>query len=163
MTSAMRAVAAASFAAGTATLSYLVGGVAGVCWAALASAAVLALVLHARWAAPRVATSPDPPEPVAGPGRFAGYEQLSIRLSAATQEFRYFDHAVRPRLHQLAVAIFAHRRGPGDPAELADRLGADVWSLLDPERPAWEDTLGERRPGPSVDQLRHVTDRIEKL
>lgn len=163
MTTALRALAVGGVLAGAGALSYLIGGVAGVCWVALGGTAVLALALRARWASPRVVTPPDPPQSVAGPGRFDEYEQWASRLSSAIHQYRYFDRAVRPRLYRLTVAIFAHRHGPGDPAVLADRLGPEVWSLLDPDRPPWEDEFGERRSGPSVDQLRLIIERIEAL
>lgn len=76
---------------------------------------------------------------------------------------RLFDHAARPLLQRLLAALLADRRrvdmaNDGRAARAA--LGDDLWPLLDPARPASNDSW---EPGVSEQTLARIVDRLEDL
>jgi hypothetical protein len=74
-----------------------------------------------------------------------------------------FDTSLRPRLTRVAASRLADRRGvdlSSQPAEAARLLGAEVWALLDPARPA----VGDRSvTGPDRAAIARVLDAIERV
>ncbi len=141
---------------------YAVGGPAGLF--VIAGAAAVGTLLTARLRIPGQA------RPAARPGvtpfrnaPFASYRHIDLALSEARVSPRHFDLVTRPLLQRLLAALVADRRG-ADLAEDAtaprEAMGADLWPLLDPARPASDDSKGA---GVSPDTLAAMVDRLEDL
>lgn len=144
--------------------AFLVAGreglvVAGAALTALALVVLRALVPAAPPAPPRPGRRPP-----SDPGRdFPGYRRIRSALSWTNVSARHFDLTTRPLLQRLLAARIADRYG-ADAKRYPDRtrhlLGADLWPLLDPARPASSD--GDA-PGVDIDTLARVVDRLEAL
>ncbi len=102
---------------------------------------------------------------VAGDGArpFAAYRRIREALGWAGVSARHYDLATRPVLQRLLAARLAERHGI-DPVRSPDRaralVGADLWPLLDPARPASADSGA---PGIDMATLHRLVDRLEEL
>ncbi|HCU97495.1 MAG TPA: hypothetical protein DHU96_34235 [Actinobacteria bacterium] len=150
--------------AGTIMLAagYAVGGQLGL-FAVVALAAVVGL-LAARLRIPPPPSRPSPARHEQHPNAaFAAYRRIESALDQARMSRRLFDHAARPLLQRLLAALLADRRrvdmaNDGRAARAA--LGDDLWPLLDPARPASNDSW---EPGVSEQTLARIVDRLEDL
>lgn len=86
--------------------------------------------------------------------RMATYDRIySSVLLAATSE-RHRDLALRP----ILLRVVAAELEDGGPAAVQERVGADWWRVLDPDRPASGDS---HAPGVTPAQLGALLDRWE--
>jgi len=141
---------------------YAVGGQTGLL-AVVALAAVAAL-LTARLRIPAPPRRPPSPLPEQDPGgEFAGYRRIENAVGQAQVSRRHFDHAARPLLQRLLAVLLADRRRVDiakDPGAARAAIGDDLWRLLDPARPASDDS---RPPGISEQTIARIADRLEEL
>jgi hypothetical protein len=141
---------------------YAVGGQTGLL-AAVALAAVAGL-LAARLRIPGPPRRPSPPPPEHDQdAEFAAYRRIDSALGQARVSRRHFDHTARPLLQRLLAVLLADRRRldmSQDTGAAREALEDDLWPLLDPARPASEDS---RAPGVSEQTLARIVDRLEDL
>ncbi len=158
MIAVMTALAAAVMLAA----GYAVGGQTGLL--AAAALAAVAGLLAARLRIP--ARQHRPPPPPAGhdeDAEFVAYRRIESALGQARVSRRHYDHAARPLLQRLLAALLADRRHLDismDTVSAREALGDDLWPLLDPARPASNDS---RPPGVSEQTLARIVDRLEDL
>ncbi len=153
-------------AASVGWLAFEVAGAAGVSWCAAGLVALLVLAVRMRWAVEHVRAGAGPGEASATHGRYPGFAVLYSKLAWAQMERRHFDRILRPLLWRLLLVAVTERHGAvvaADTAWIRAQLGEDAWRLLDPDRPEWTDTVGQRAPGPDMQTLRRLVDRIEQL
>jgi hypothetical protein len=141
---------------------YAVGGQVGL-FAVVALAAVAGL-LAARLRIPAPPSRSSPPQREQHPNAaFAAYRRIEGVLDQARMSGRLFDHTARPLLYRLLAALLADRRRVDLTSDIwaaREALGDDLWLLLDPARPASEDS---REPGVSGQTLTRIVDRLEDL
>jgi hypothetical protein len=157
----MMAVMTGLAAAIMAAAGYAVGGQTGLL-AAVALAAVAGL-LAARLRIPAPPRRPSPPPEHDQDEEFAAYRRIDNALGQARVSRRHFDRTVRPLLQRLLAALLADRRRldmSKDTGAAREALGDDLWPLLDPARPASEDS---RAPGVSEQTLARIVDRLEDV
>jgi hypothetical protein len=158
----MKAANIALAAAVLLVAGYAVGGQLGL-FAAVALAAV-AMLLAARLRIPAAPRRPSPPRRARyANAAFAAYRRIETALDQARMSRRVFDHTARPLLQRLLAALLADRRRVDmakDIRAAREAVGADLWPLLDPARPASDDS---RTPGPSTQTLARIVDRLEDL
>lgn len=96
---------------------------------------------------------------------FPSYRELASTLHWSNSSRHHFDRITRPRLWRLVVLTAEDRHGASgaDVERLRATLGPQLWPLVDPNRPAWTDPLGERERGPDAATLARLTDRIERI
>jgi hypothetical protein len=139
---------------------YAVGGPAGL-FVLVALAAVAGLLVARLRIAPPI---PRPRPRRADPDRaFASYQRIETAVSLAQASQRFFDHGLRPLLQRLLAVLLADRRRldiSKDPGAARAAVGDDLWPLLDPARPASNNT---REPGVSEQTLARLADRLEEL
>jgi len=144
------------------TAGYAVGGQTGLL-AVVALAAVAAL-LTARLRIPAPARRRPPPPPEHDPdGEFGAYRRIENALGQAQVSKRHFDYAARPLLQRLLAVLLADRRRVDiatDTRAAREAIGDDLWPLLDPARPASDDS---RPPGISEQTIARIADRLEEL
>jgi hypothetical protein len=140
---------------------YAVGAQTGLL--AVVTLATVAGLLTARLRIP-APTRPPPPQPEQDPGdEFAAYRRIETALSQGQVSRRHFDHAARPLLQRLLAVLLADRRRVDiakDTGAARAAVGDDLWPLLDPARPASEDS---RPPGISEQTIARIVDRLEDL
>jgi len=142
--------------------AYAAAGQAGLL--VLAGLAGLAALLTARLRIP----GPPPPAGTRRPARlpnpdFPGYRRIHVALSEARVSGRLFDLLTRPLLQRLLAALLADRRRTDiskNPRAARDAVGAELWPLLDPARPASQDSGA---PGVSLETLTVIVDRLEDV
>jgi hypothetical protein len=146
----------------TLAAGYAVGGQTGLL--AAAALAAVAGLLAARLRIPAPSRRPPPPPPEHDDdAEFAAYRRIEGALGHARVSRRHFDRTARPLLQRLLAALLADRRRLDmgkDTGAAREALGEDLWPLLDPERPASEDS---RPPGVSQQTLARIVDRLEDL
>jgi hypothetical protein len=166
------ALIAAVIAGGTViAASYAAGGARGAGLAGVVIA--IAALLAGRALLPRAARRPE--VRLAGPLRlrrerrmmagaeFTGYREVIGDLGWAPVSRRHYDYITRRRLFRLLRGLAAERRGldaDHEPAAARALAGEDLWPLLDPARPACEDT---GVPGVDLATLGRIIDRLEEL
>ncbi len=94
---------------------------------------------------------------------FPAYRRIEDTLFWAPVSARHFDHAVRPLLSRLLATVLAERHGVDmatNPAAARAAIGDDLWPLVDPDRPASDDTGA---PGVPLPVVLSFLDRLEKL
>jgi hypothetical protein len=142
--------------------SYAAAGESGLL--AITGLAALAALLAARLRIPGASR----PAPRSAPARFPNpafprYRQIHVALGEAQVSQRLFDLVTRPLLQRLLATLVADRRGADmskDVTAAREALGADLWSLLDPARPASADSTA---PGVSLETLAAIVERLEDL
>jgi hypothetical protein len=158
----MKAVNIALAAAVLLVAGYAVGGQLGL-FAAVALAAIAGL-LATRLRIPAAPRRPSPPRRARhANAAFAAYRRIESALDQARMSRRVFDHTARPLLQRLLAALLADRRRVDmakDIRAAREAVGADLWPLVDPARPASGDS---RTPGPSTQVLARIADRLEDL
>ena len=159
-----RAVTAVVALLGTAIMlaaGYAVGGQAGLLAVVVLAAAAGLLTARSR-IPPPPRPLPPRPEQQAGP-RFPAYRRIESALGQAQISQRHFDYGTRPMLQRLLAARLADQRRldlARDTRAAREALGDDLWPLLDPARPASNDS---RPPGVSEQTLARIVDRLEDL
>jgi hypothetical protein len=161
----MKAVALALALAAVIVLagSYAAAGQAGLL--VLAGLAGVAALLAARL---RIPGPPPPAGTSRRPARlpnpeFPGYRRIHVALSEARVSGRLFDLLTRPLLQRLLAALLADRRRTDiskNPQAAREAMGGDLWPLLDPSRPATQDSSA---PGVSLETLTAIVDRLEDV
>ena len=162
MRAAVIAVATAACAAILLAAGYAVGGQTGLLAVVALAATGALLAARLRIPAPPARRPALPPELPADDG-FAAYRRIESALGQAQVSRRHFDHTARPLLQRLLAALLADRRRldiSKDTGAAREALGDDLWPLLDPARPASEDS---RAPGVSEQTLARIIDRLEDL
>lgn len=147
-------------------LAFLEAGATGTVWCGLGAVVVVALVRRARWPAGVDPSTSREDDDVPSLGGYTGYTHLLSTVGWAVTERRQFERVARPLLLRLVNAAVTERYGAAaldDPDFVRTRVGAQAWQLLDPDQPESVDEVGERAPGPSVDMLTLLVDRIEGL
>jgi hypothetical protein len=158
----MKVVNIALAAAILLVVGYAVFGQLGL-FTVVALAAVAGL-LAARFRIPAPPPRSSPPRQ--GPhtnAAFVAYRRIETALAQARMSRRLFDHMARPLLQRLLAALLADRRRVDmakDIPAAREAVGADLWPLLDPARPASGDSW---TPGPSAQTLARIADRLEEL
>lgn len=158
----MKVVNIALAAAILLVVGYAVFGQLGL-FTVVALAAVAGL-LAARFRIPAPPPRSSPPRQ--GPhlnAAFMAYRRIETALAQARMSRRLFDHTARPLLQRLLAALLADRRRVDmakDIPAAREAVGADLWPLLDPARPASGDSW---TPGPSTQTLARIADRLEDL
>ncbi|HUL25575.1 MAG TPA: hypothetical protein VLW44_07365 [Streptosporangiaceae bacterium] len=145
---------------------YAVGGQAGLLAVVALAATVALLAARLRIPAPP-ASPPRPPasrqEQQQAGAEFAAYRHIEAALGQAQVSPRHFGHTARPLLQRLLAALLADRRRvdmASDPGAAREAIGDELWPLLDPARPASEDS---RQPGVSEQTIARIVDRLEDL
>lgn len=96
---------------------------------------------------------------------FPTFVEFTSAIYSGKASRRHFDRRLRPMLWRLASAAATDRTA--DAAEVSDRIrehfGNDLWSLLDPARPAWEDPAGVSAAGPDIPTLSRLVAGIERI
>jgi hypothetical protein len=141
---------------------YAVAGPAGLFSVAGLAAACALLAARLRLPAP-LPRGARPRRTRFGAPAFGRYGQIELALAEAQTSRRHFDHVTRPLLHRLLAALLADRRGidlAGNRAAARAALGERLWPLLDPGRPACNDS---DVPGVDVGVLTDIVDRLEGL
>lgn len=146
-------------------------GAAGLAGAAglVIAGQVLAILAVVGAAAPAV-RPPRPPRSRAAESAYElGRRQWSslYRIESAVvtgmSSRRHFDLALRPRLQRVLRSVAIARRGV-DVAARPDAgrtlVGADLWPLVDPDRPAERDSSPG---GVELARVQQLLDRIEQL
>jgi hypothetical protein len=129
------------------------------------SAGFILGILVIRSQLPRGPRSPRrrrPPVPFLN-ADFPAYRRIEDTLFWAPVSARHFDHAVRPLLSRLLATVLAERDGVDmtvDHAAAKDAIGADLWPLVDPDRPVSDDT---RAPGVPLPVVMRFLARLEAL
>lgn len=101
--------------------------------------------------------------PAVSAADFPSFRRIEANLGWATVSRRHYDHVVRPLLTRLLSAALAdrHRVDPARQPEQARRLvGAELWPLLDPARPASDDG---NAPGVDLATLARIVSRLEDI
>jgi hypothetical protein len=158
---AVIAVAALLGAAVMLAAGYAAGGEVGLL-AVVALAAVAAL-LTARLRIPPPVRRPPPRQEQRAGGEFTAYRRIQSALALGQSSQRLFDYTARPLLQRLLAALLADRRRldlTRDTRAAREALGDDLWPLLDPARPASDDS---RPPGVSEQTIARIVDRLEDL
>jgi hypothetical protein len=162
MTRLMTAVLIAAAAVIMLAAGYVVGGQTGL-FAVVALAAVAGLLV-ARLRIPPPPSRPSAPRRAKdSDSAFEGYRRIDTAVSLAQTSARFFDHTTKPLLYRLLVVLLAdrHHMDVGkDPGAAREAVGDDLWPLLDPARPASNDS---RAPGVSEQTLARIVDRLEDL
>lgn len=159
----------AGLAAGlAATVTVVVGVLAGPAAAVVVVQVAAAIAIAGSgYAAVRPPKGfPRPPganDSEAGRRQWSSLHQLGSTVMIALQSPHHYDAALRPRLQRVLSAVLSGRRG----IDLAARpdlgrtaIGAELWPLLDPARPASRDS---RPGGVHLPALEALLDRIERL
>jgi hypothetical protein len=137
---------------------------ANIALAAAVALAAVAMLLAARLRIPAAPRRPSPPRRARhANAAFAAYRRIESALDQARMSRRVFDHTARPLLQRLLAALLADRRRVDmakDIRAAREAVGADLWPLLDPARPASGDSW---TPGPSTQTLARIVDRLEDL
>jgi hypothetical protein len=146
--------------------TYLMAGTAGV----VLSGTVITLLalLTARTAIPGPSGSAltvreEKRQADVGPADFPAYRNITAELTWADTSRRHYDHGLRPLLARLVTARLADRHGldaVAQPGRAAAVVGAEVWPLVDPARPASDD---RDAPGVSLAALTEIVTRLEEL
>ena len=160
-----RAVTAVAVLVGAAVMlaaGYAAGGQVGLL-AAVALAAIAGL-LTARLRIPPPPRPPRPPrQEQPGGGEFTAYRRIQSALALAQSSQRLFDYTARPLLQRLLAALLADRRRldlTRDTQAAREAVGDDLWPLIDPARPASDDS---RPPGVSEQTIARIVNRLEDL
>ena len=159
-------VAVSVAVAGGLAASYPAGGSRGLVITAIALAVLALLITLA--AVPRGPaylparrsrrTAPD-----VRAADFPSYRKIAADLGWAAVSMRHYDHVARPLLSRLLAAVLEDRhrldleRAPGQARRL---VGADLWPLVDPTRPASDDS---NAPGVDLPTLARIVTRLEEL
>ena len=99
---------------------------------------------------------------VAGPADFPSYRDIRGRVSWGRAGRRHFDTSTRPMLWRLFAAVAAERHRVDvdrDRTAARELLGAELWELLDPDRPAATDSGA---PGVDTATVARIVDRLEE-
>jgi hypothetical protein len=142
---------------------YAVGGQAGLLAVVALAATVALLAARLRIPAPPSRPPASRQEQQQAGGEFAAYRHIEAALGQAQVSPRHFGHTARPLLQRLLAALLADRRGvdmASDPGAAREAVGDELWPLLDPARPASEDS---RQPGVSEQTIARIVDRLEDL
>ena len=113
-------------------------------------------------AAPAVPTTARPPKPRPNVP-FRTYRQVAEQLSWATVSPRHYDVVTRPLLQRLMVSRLAERHrvdAERDVGAARALVGEDVWTWLDPARPA---ESSSQAPGIDEQTLHVIVARLEAL
>jgi hypothetical protein len=100
--------------------------------------------------------------PLENPG-FPTYRRLETTLPWAQTSGRHYDLAVRPVLQRLLAARLAERYGidlAHQPERARALVGAELWPLVDPARPASDDS---HSPGVPLAVVGRLVQRMEDL
>ena len=98
-----------------------------------------------------------------GNAAFPRYRHIDLALSEARVSKRHFDLVTRPLLQRLLAALVADRHGVDlgkDTAAARGAIGEHLWPLLDPARPASDDS---QAPGVGLETLAAIVDRLEDV
>jgi hypothetical protein len=140
----------------------LVGSVTGLVVMGSGALAVVAVVLAAnlwlRWQRIRASTPRIAPNTVEAT---PSYRRYLVAAAWAGGSARNWDHSVRPVLAELVELAMAEQLpSGGDPRAAArERLGAQLWALVDRDVPRSED---RHAPGAGRDALLQILERMEK-
>jgi hypothetical protein len=146
-----------------AMLGWLVAGAAGLVVVAVAeyAFALVAVRLSVPWAGdPR--RPRDRRVPLENPG-FPVYRRMETTLPWAQTSGRHYDLAVRPVLQRLLAARLAQRHGVDlarQPERARALVGPELWPLVDPARPASDDS---HSPGVPLAVVGLLVQRMEDL
>lgn len=152
--------------AGVTWLAFAAAGPDGLSWSGIAMLALMSAGARLRWTGPPGSSRAERHEDAPTPGGFPRYDQLYSQASWASVERRHYDRVLRPQLWRLVETTIRDRHGAAAAADkdwVRGRLGEAAYRLVDPDRTTWTDPAGQRAPGPSVDDLRRLTDAIEAL
>ena len=142
---------------------WLLAGPLGVFIVVSAALVLLLLLLRAQLPrGPRQRRRPRRPVPFPN-ADFPAYRKMEETLFWAPVSARHFDHAVRPLLARLLATVLAERHGVDmttNPAAARAAIGDDLWPLVDPTRPASDNT---RAPGVPLAVVIRFLDRLETL
>jgi hypothetical protein len=160
------AVAVSLAAAGGLAASYPAGGPRGLVIAAI-GLAVLALLITLA-AVPRGPAHLPPRRsrrtaPDVRSDDFPSYRKIAADLGWAAVSMRHYDHVARPLLSRLLAAVLEDRRRldlDRAPGAVRNLMGADLWPLVDPARPASDDS---NAPGVDLPTLARIVTRLEEL
>ena len=121
-------------------------------------------LLQARVRIPAPPPRPSPPrQRQQANAAFVAYRRIETALDQGQTSRRLFDHMARPLLQRLLAALLADRRGVDMAKDVRpgrEAVGNELWPLLDPARPASDDSW---TPGPSTQALAQIVDRLEDL
>ena len=140
----------------------VVGSVTGLVVMGAGALAVVAVVVVAnlwlRWQRIRASTPRIAPNTVEGT---PSYRRYLVAAAWAGGSARDWDHSVRPVLSELVEMAMAEQLSSGgDPRAAArERLGAQLWALVDRDAPRSED---RHAPGAGRDALLQILERMEK-
>jgi hypothetical protein len=140
---------------------YAAGGQVGLL--AVVALAAVAGLLTARLRIPPPARRPPPRQEQPAGGEFTAYRRIESALALGQTSQRLFDHTARPLLQRLLAALLADRRRldlTKNPQAAREAVGDDLWPLIDPARPASDDS---RSPGVSEQTIARIVDRLEDL
>jgi hypothetical protein len=160
------AVAVSLAAAGGLAASYPAGGSRGLVITAIALAVLALLITLA--AVPRGPAHLPPRRsrrtaPDVRSDDFPSYRKIAADLGWAAVSMRHYDHVARPLLSRLLAAVLEDRRRldlDRAPGAVRNLMGADLWPLVDPARPASDDS---NAPGVDLPTLARIVTRLEEL
>jgi hypothetical protein len=104
------------------------------------------------------ARRPVPVEPAPAPDGWKTFRTIASELGWAKVSRRHFDRAPRHLLQRVAAGVLEDRAGV-DFYATADRdraialIGADLWPLLDPQRPGSTDSQAPGLDPATIDRL----------
>ena len=144
-------------------VSYALGGEGGVLLLLVVVGAATAALLPVRLPRPRRPRRRPPRNTAHSDAPFPDYRKVLDALSWAAVSPRHFDVVTRPVLQRLAAGRLAERHGVdlvSDPGRARALLGEDVWSLVDPTRPARDVSAP---PGVDLASVQRVVEKVESL
>ena len=151
-------------------LAVLAAGLVG--WVALGTAGLAAgtfaayalVLLLLRLDVEPAPSTPSPPSSTPqDDADFPRYRAIASAVGWSTHSPRHFDRTLRPLLQEVAAARLADRHGVdlvASPERARQLLGPLVWPLVDPARPASEDSHSR---GVSLEVLSAALARLEAL
>lgn len=105
------------------------------------------------------------PEPSSDPDGWQSFREIAVELGWASVSRRHFDGHPRRMLQRVAAAALEDRAGvdfhdPRDRDRAIALIGADLWPLVDPQRPPSTDSHAAGLDPATVDRL---LTRLESL
>lgn len=89
--------------------------------------------------------------------------RIEAALAVSPASAMQAHHRLRPVLREIAADRLRVRRRidlDDDPVRAREALGDEAWALLRPDRPPPKDRVS---PGPSMDRIERVVDRLESI
>ena len=144
-------------------LAYAFAGLGGVLIVLVVGAAAVGVAVPLRLPKARRPRHRQRPSVPMADAAFPDYRRIVDALSWASVSPRHYDVATRPLLQRLLAGRLAERHGidlQTHPERARDMVGADIWPLLDPRRPA-RDTSAP--PGVDMAVVAQIVERLERL